>query len=313
MLETVFNQLFLVTFLASTIRMATPVLLAALGEIYTEKSGVLNISLEAQMLTAALAGFIGAYYTQNNWLGLLLGMLAGLLISLLFALLTVSLRADQIVVGITLNLFALGLTTFIYRVLFGVAVIPPHVEPMVEVHIPVLSDLPIIGPVLFQQKAVVYLTFLLVPIAHWFLFRTTIGLKIRSVGEYPLAAETVGINVTRTRYLCILLSGLGTGLGGAFLSVGQLARFTDNMTAGRGFIALAIVIFGQWKPYRAALAALIFAAADALQLSLQAVGVQIPSQFLLMLPYGVTVLAMIFVARRASAPAALAQPYVKEG
>ncbi|MGQ9599344.1 MAG: ABC transporter permease [Anaerolineae bacterium] len=313
MLETVFSQLFLITFLTSTIRMAAPILLSALGEIYAEKSGSLNISLEAQMLTAALAGFIGAYYTQNNWLGLLVGMLAGIAISLLFALLTVTLRADQIVVGITLNLFALGLTTFIYRVLFGVAVIPPHVEPMTEVHIPVLSNLPFIGPIFFQQKAVVYLTFLLVPVAHWFLFHTTLGLKIRSVGEYPLAAETVGINVVRTRYLCILLSGLGAGLGGAFLSVGQLARFTDNMTAGRGFIALAIVIFGQWKPYRAALAALIFAAADALQLSLQAVGVQIPSQFLLMLPYGVTILAMIFVARRATAPAALAQPYVKEG
>ncbi len=313
MLEKVLSTLFIVNFLASTIRVAAPILFLVLGEIYAEKSGVLNIALEAQMLTGALVGFIGAYYTHNNWLGLLIGIVGGSLISLLFAFLTVTLRADQIVVGITLNIFALGLTTFIYRVLFGVAIIPPHVEPMPEITIPVLSALPFVGPILFQQKALVYLAFLVVPIAYFVLYRTTIGLNIRAVGEYPLAAETVGINVRGIRYMCILLTGVGAGLGGAFLSIGQLSRFTDNMAAGRGFIALAIVIFGQWNPYRAALAALIFGAADALQLSLQAVGLQIPSQFLLMLPYAVTVIAMIVVARRAIAPASLAQPYVKEG
>jgi len=265
MLEKVLSTLFIVNFLASTIRVAAPILFLVLGEIYAEKSGVLNIALEAQMLTGALVGFIGAYYTHNNWLGLLIGIVGGSLISLLFAFLTVTLRADQIVVGITLNIFALGLTTFIYRVLFGVAIIPPHVEPMPEITLPVLSALPFVGPILFQQKALVYLAFLVVPIAYF------------------------------------------------VLSIGQLSRFTDNMAAGRGFIALAIVIFGQWNPYRAALAALIFGAADALQLSLQAVGLQIPSQFLLMLPYAVTVIAMIVVARRAIAPASLAQPYVKEG
>lgn len=313
MLETVLSRMFVVTFLAAMVRGAVPILLPALGEIFTEESGVLNIGLEAQMLMGALVGFMAAYYTGNNWLGLLIGTLGGVLVSLLFAVLTVSLLANQIVVGITLNIFVLGLTTFFYRVLFGSAIIPPHVQAMPEVYIPVLSDLPSVGPILFQQKAIIYLAFLLVPLAHFVLYRTTVGLKVRAVGEYPLAAETVGINVRITRYLCILLSGVGAGLGGAFLSVAQLARFTDNMTAGRGFIALAIVIFGQWKPYRTALAALTFAAADALQVSLQAVGFPVPSQFLLMLPYVVTVLAMVIVARRAMAPAALAQPYVKEG
>ena len=313
MLEKVFSTMFIVTFLTAMVRGAAPILLPALGEVYTEKSGVLNIGLEAQMLVAALVGFAGAYYTGNNWLGLLIGAFGGVVVSLLFALLTVTLGANQIVVGITINIFALGLTTFFYRVLFGVAIIPPHVDPMPEVAIPVLSGIPFIGQILFQQKAMVYIAFLLVPVAAFFLSKTTLGLKVRAVGEYPLAAESVGVNARVTRYWCIVLSGIGAGLGGAFLSVGQLARFTDNMIAGRGFIALAIVILGQWNPYRVAVAALVFAAADALQLSLQAVGLQLPSQFLLMLPYVVTVIAMVFVARRAIAPAALAEPYAKEG
>lgn len=312
-IDRVLSAVFIVNLLASTIRIATPILLPALGEIFAEKSGILNIGLEAQMLAGALAGFIGAYYSGNSWLGLLIGILGGVLISLLFAFLTISLRADQIVVGITLNIFSLGLTTFIYRVFFGVSVIPPSVNPMSEVNIPVLSLLPYIRPILFQQKAVVYLALLLVPLASYALYRTMWGLNLRSVGEYPLAAETMGINVIRMRYIGVLLSGVGAGLGGAFLAIAQLARFTDNMAAGRGFIALAIVIFGQWKPYRALAAALIFGFADALQMSLQAVGFQIPEEFLRMTPYVVTVIALMVVARRAFAPAALAAPYVKEG
>ena len=303
---------FLINLFTTMIRMAAPVLMTALGEIFTEKSGVLNIGLEAQMLTGALAGFIGAYFTGNNWLGMLIGMLGGVLMSALFAVLTISLRADQIVVGITLNIFALGLTTFVYRVLFGVAIIPPSVQPMPEVAIPFLSELPVIGSILFSQKFFVYLAFLLVPLAHFILFKTHVGLNIRSVGEYPLAAETMGINVIRTRYICVMLSGVSAGLSGAYLAIGQLARFTDNMAAGRGFIALAIVIFGQWKPYLAAVAALIFGFADAMQLSLSAVGFQVPEQFLRMTPYVVTVFSMMVVAWRALSPAALASPYTKE-
>ncbi len=310
--ESILSAAFLINLFASTIRIAAPILLTALGEIFTEKSGILNIGLEAQMLTGALVGFIGAYYTGNNWVGLLIGTVGGVLISLIFALLTISLRADQIVVGITLNIFALGITTFIYRALFGVAIIPPSVQPMSEVNIPILSNLPVVGAIFFRQKIFVYLVFLLVPLAHFMLYRTSIGLNIRATGEYPLAAETMGINVLRTRYICVMLSGIGAGLGGAFLAIGQLARFTDNMAAGRGFIALAIVIFGQWKPYGAAAAALIFGFADAIQLSLQAIGLQVPEEFLRMIPYVVTILAMMIVARRALSPAALGSPYVKE-
>ena len=171
-LDRVLSAVFIVNLLASTIRIATPILLPALGEIFAEKSGILNIGLEAQMLAGALAGFAGAYYSGNSWSGLLIGTLGGVLISLLFAFLTISLRADQIVVGITLNIFSLGLTTFIYRVFFGVSVITPSVNPMSEVNIPVLSSLPYIGPILFQQKAVVYLALLLVPLASYALYRT---------------------------------------------------------------------------------------------------------------------------------------------
>lgn len=304
---------FIINLLASTIRIASPILLTSLGEIFSEKSGVLNIGLEAQMLMGALAGFAGAYYTGNNWLGLLIGITGGVLVSLLFAFLTVTLRTNQIVVGITMNIFILGLTTFIYRILFGVAFIPPTVKPMQEIHIPGISTIAFVGPIFFQQKILVYIIFLLVPIAYFMLNRTTTGLKIRAVGEHPLAAETMGIHVRLTRYLCIMLSGVGAGLSGAFLAIGQLARFSDNMTAGRGFIALAIVIFGQWKPYRAAIAALIFGFSDALQLSLQAVGLRIPEEFLRMTPYIVTIIAMMVVAGQKSTPAALATPYVKEG
>jgi general nucleoside transport system permease protein len=313
MVEHLLSNVFLITFLAATIRIAVPLLLAALGEIYAEKAGVLNVALEAQMLAGALAGFIGAYYAKNNYVGFLVGMAGGVMISLLFAILTINLRADQIVVGITINILTLGLTTFIYRVMFGVAFIPPKVEIMRGISIPVLSALPLIGPILFQQKSLVYVAFLLVPVAYWVLFRSKIGLNIRAVGEYPLAAETVGIKVQSTRFLCVLLTGCMAGLGGAFLSIAQLSTFTDNISAGRGFIALAIVIVGQWNPFKAALAALAFGAADTLQLSLQAVGVPVPSQFLLMTPYLLTVVSMIFVARRATAPTALAQPYAKEG
>lgn len=311
-LASILSSAFLINLFASTIRIAAPILLTALGEIFTEKSGILNIGLEAQMLAGALTGFVVAYYTGNNWLGLVIGMLGGVLMSLLFALLTISLRADQIVVGITLNILSLGLTTFIYRIFFGVSVIPPSIQPMTEVSIPFLSSIPFIGPIFFQQKLIVYLAFLLIPFAHYFLYHTSTGLKIRSVGEYPLAAETMGINVHLTRYLCVMLSGVGAGLGGAFLAIGQLARFADNMSAGRGFIALAIVIFGQWKPYWAAAAALVFGLAEALQLSLQAVGLQVPEEFLRMTPYLVTIISMMVVARRALSPAALATPYSKE-
>lgn len=310
MISLIFSAPFIVNLFASGIRMAAPLMLTALSEIYSERAGVLNIALEGQMLIGALVGFTGAFYVHSPWFGLFAGSIGGLLFSLGFAFLTVSLRTSQVIVGIVMNLLALGLTSFFYRVIFGSSFIPPHVCPMSDLCIPVLGQVPFLGAILFNQKPMVYLVFLLVPVASFILFHTAVGLRVRAAGEHPLAAETLGVNVNLTRYICVALTGLASGLAGAMISVTQLARFTDNMIAGRGFIALAIVIFGRWNPYLAMVAALIFGLVDSLQMSLQAVGVRIPSQFLLMLPYVVTVLIMT-VSRKTAPPTALAQPYVK--
>ena len=310
MIPLIFSEAFIVHLLASGVRMAAPLMLTALGEIYSERAGVLNIALEGQMLIGALVGFTGAFYVHSSWFGLFAGSIGGLFFSLAFAFFAVSLRTSQVIVGIIMNLLAVGLTSFFYRVIFGSSFIPPHVHPMPSLCIPVLEQVPFLGPILFNQKPMVYLVFLLVPIASFMLFHTAVGLRVRAAGEHPLAAETLGVNVNLTRYTCVALTGLTSGLAGAMISVTQLARFTDNMIAGRGFIALAIVIFGRWNPYLAMVAALIFGLVDSLQMSLQAVGVRIPSQFLLMLPYVVTVLIMT-VSRKTAPPTALAQPYVK--
>jgi len=311
MWELILSERFAVLVLAAGIRVAAPLLLTALGEIYSERSGILNIALEGQMLVGALVGFLGAFYSGNLVVGLILGALGGLAFSLLVALFCVTLRAPQVVIGIIMNLLAFGLTTFFYRVVFGTPLLPPHVSRMNPVNIPFLSDIPVLGPVLFQQTPIVYIVFLLVPVAAFALFRTSAGLRVRTVGEFPLAAETLGVNVNLTRYICVALSGLTSGLAGAMISVTQLARFVEDITAGRGFIALAIVIFSRWSPYRALLAALVFGLVDSLQMGLQAVGSPIPSQFMLMLPYIVTVI-VIATSRKSMPPAALAQPYIKE-
>ena len=290
-LDRILTLTFIVNLLAATIRSAAPILLSALGEIYTEKSGVCNIGVEGQILCGALTGFLAAYFTGSNLFGFVMGMAGGLLMSLLFAFLTVTLNADQIVVGVTVNIFAAGLTSFIYRVIFGVTIFPPATKPMKEIFIKGLSDIPIIGQVFFQQKPYVYFVFLLVPFLSYLLFKTTVRL---------------------IRYCCILFGGACAGLTGAFLSIAQLTRFMDNMAGGRGFIALAIVIFGQYNPTKAAAAALIFGFADSLQTCLQAVGLKFPEQFLRMAPYLVTILAMVLVSKSVSGPASLSKPYYKE-
>jgi len=312
MLERILSEAFIVSLLAATIRTSSPILLGAIGEIYSERSGVLNIGLEGQMLMGALFGFLGAYYLGNHWLGLGCGMLAGGVIAVILAFLCVSLYANQVVTGVTINVLCLGLTTYTYRALFGVSMTVPNIEPIQPVNLPLLRDIPWLGPILFQQKIFVYLTLLLVLVAYFTLYKTTVGLQVRAVGEHPSAAETMGVNVYKTRYLCIVLSGLLAGVGGAILSVGEVGTFTLNMSAGRGFMALAIVIFGGWNPLTALAASLLFGAADALQLSMQALGLPVPPELLLSLPYALTVIAMGLAASRSRAPASLALPYLKE-
>lgn len=307
---------FLVALLTAGIRLAIPVLLAVLGEIITERAGVLNLGLEGVMLVGGLAGFIVAYGVEGwgmpvlgAWLGLGAGAIAGALMGLLIALLTVRFKADQVVTGVTLVLFGQGLTTYIYRQQFGS--LTERVTGLADVPIPLLSKIPVLGPILFTHNVVVYLSLGLV-IGCWFLlFRTTWGLNIRAVGENPAAADTSGINVERTRLMAIVLGTALAGLGGAVLTVVQLHLFREGITSGRGWIALALVFFARWHPSRALFGALLFGIADALQFRIQALGSEnLPYEFLLMLPYGLTLLVLLKESR-SDAPAALGIPYFR--
>lgn len=314
MMEGLLTTAFLVGLLQATMRTATPLLLAGLGELFSERSGILNLGLEGIMLIGSLFGFLVANQTGSTWLGILSGGLAGLLISLIHAVLSISFNVNQTVSGVGINILCTGISMTVYRTVFGMASSGVPTAPAQEqIHIPGLSNLPFIGPVLFQQLPLVYIALALVPISWLVLYKTEFGLAIRSVGEHPLAAETLGINVRLVRYICVLICGFLTGIAGTFLSLGLLNIFLDNMTAGRGWIALAVVIFGKWTPGGVLSASFLFGLASALQLRLQAAGVQIPYQFLLMAPYVLTIIALVGAVGRSIGPAALAKPYVKEG
>lgn len=308
----VFNQTFIEGFLTATIRMAAPLLLAGLGAIFTAKSGIINMALEGMMLVGAFFGFYGAYLTGNPYLGALMGALGGFFIALILGFLAISVGANQTVAGTGINMFALGLTSYLLNVAFGIGNRPNTVPSFKILEIPILADIPVIGPALFQHIPLVYFAFLLVPVVWYILFHTPIGLIIRSVGEHPKAVDTLGGNVIRTRYICTMVSGLLAGLGGAFLSIGYLSVFMENITAGRGYIALAAITFGKWNPFGVLGAALLFGAADGLQLRLQSVGLDIPYQFLLMLPYVLTMIALAGLVGKTIPPAAMGKPYSKQ-
>ena len=289
--------------------MSIPILLPALGEIFTQRAGILNLGLEGIMLMGALGGFIGAYFSGSLWLGVLLAIIFGIIFSTIMAFLSVTVGANQVIAGTALTILGGGLATFLFRVIFGIQKFPPAVEPFPGLAVPFLSEIPILGPVLFQHNILVYLTFVLVVVSAVVLEKTTFGLKVRAVGEHPRAADSKGINVFLVRYICVMIGGAFAGLGGAFLSIGFMNTYLDQMTAGRGFIAVAVVIFARWNPYRALAGALVFGVANALQLRLQALGVPIPHQFLLALPYALTILVLISVSRKAQFPSAFTLPY----
>ena len=302
-------NLFFVAFLASTIRIACPILFAALGENISEKAGVLNVGLEGMIMAGAFTGYAMMFFTGNLLISLLGGILAGALCGLAHAFISITLKQNQMVSGLAINIIMIGLTSYLNRVLFGVYLVPKAITPMQSWKIPVLGDIPVIGTILFNHIPLVYISILLVPIIHVLLNYTSIGLKIRSVGEHPLAADTLGINLKRVRYYCVLFCGMMAGLGGTFLSLGNMNIFLDEMSAGRGYIALAAVIFGKWKPFGVLGAVLFFSGAEALSTRLQAVGSNIPVEYLGMLPYLATVIALAFTAKKGSGPAALGQPY----
>jgi len=282
-------------FLAQTLRIAVPYLLAAAGGIMSERVGVVALTLEGFMLTGAFFAAIGSYYFDSAWIGLLCGLGGGLAISMLYALSSVRFRADQVVVGIAINLLVVGATRFFLRFAFDSSSNSPRV--------PGFGGEGSAGMLASFQNPLVWMGILVMPLVAWALYRTPFGLRARAVGEKPEAAASLGVNVSRVRVLGIALSGMLAGLAGAYLALDQ-HQFTDGMTAGRGFIALAAVIFGRWDPKRVALACVLFAAAETLQIQLQGAQV-IPSQFVEMIPYLLTIVALAGVVGRATAPAAL--------
>ncbi|MGQ4808422.1 hypothetical protein NKDENANG_01804 [Candidatus Entotheonellaceae bacterium PAL068K] len=296
--------------LAQSIRLATPIALGALAGILCERCGVINIAIEGMMLSAACLGFTAALYAHSVWPGLLAAMLAGGTIAALHAVLAVHWRVDQIISGTVINLLAVGLTGFIRRaVLLHNAREAPAVLPIWR--LPLAADLPVLGPLFFHHQPLVYSMFLLVIVVHVLLFYTPWGLRTRAVGEHPRAADTLGIDVFAMRYCNVIIGGMVAGLGGAWFSLETVGNFEDLMTNGKGFIALAAMIFGKWNPIGALGGALLFGFADALQIKLQISGVNVPYQFLGMTPYLVTMIVLAGVIGRAFPPAAIGMPYDK--
>jgi ABC-type uncharacterized transport system permease subunit len=300
----------LVGLLAATLVTATPLTLAALGGIMCERSGVVNIALEGIMLVGAFVGYAVAFGTHNLWLGLLAAIISGVGIAAIHAVLCISLLVDQIVSGAVMNILAVGITGVFYRNFIESAnVAGPGTLP--HWNIPLLSQIPVLGPIFFENQFVTYAMLVLIVVVHVVLFRTTWGLRTRACGEHPRAAETAGVNVYFVRYINVIASGALGGLGGAYFSLQQIGNFLPNITGGRGFIALAAMIFGKWTPVGAFGASLLFAGSDALSSRLQIYGVHLPIQFLGMLPYVVTIVVVAGALGRAVAPAAVGRPYRK--
>lgn len=310
-MNSIFN-ISIIGVLTATIRMAVPIALASLGGVFTARVGIINLALEGMMLLGAFTGFLGSVYSGSALVGALCGMLGGALAALVLGFLSITAKANQTVAGVGINITALGITSYLLSTLFGYGNRPYGIATFSNVAIPLLSDIPILGPVLFNHSLLVYCTYLLVPTVWYLLYRTPAGLTIRAIGENPRAVDTLGGNVTRTRYLCVLTSGLLAGLGGAYLTIGQMGQFMENVTAGKGYIAVAALIFGKWTPLGAVVASLLFGFAEGLQLRLQIGESPIPFQFLSMLPYVLTILALILFVGRAKAPEAMGKPYNRQ-
>lgn len=302
----------MVGMLAGALALATPLIFGALGGVIGERAGVVNIAIEAQLLAGAFTAAVVASVTGTPWAGLFAAMIAGVLVALVLGVFAITYYVNQVIVGVVLNVLVIGVTTFLFR-----QVLTPNqatlntVDPFRALSVPVLSQIPVIGPILFQQSIIVYIMYFVVAGVWFGMYRTRWGLRMRAVGEHPQAADTVGINVARARYMNLMIGGAIAGMGGAFYTLVSVPRFNAEMTAGAGFIALAAVIFGKWDPIRATLAALLFGFATNLQGVLSVIGAPVPSQFMLMLPYVVTIFAVAGLVGRSRPPAASGEPYVK--
>ena len=304
------QHLLITQFLAATLLVSTPLTLAALGGVMSERSGVVNIALEGIMLTGAFIGFLVGALTHNLWFGVVAAVGSGMGIAAIHAVLSIEFLVDQIVSGTVINILAVGISGVYYRSFLQNGTVPgPGTLP--QWNIPLLSNLPVLGPIFFQQQFVTYSMLVMIVVVQVVLFHTSWGLRTRACGEHPLAADTAGINVRLVRYTNVIASGALGGLGGAYFSLQQIGNFLPNMTGGRGFIALAAMIFGRWTPGGAFLAALLFAGAETLSPKLQTAGVQIPVQLLSMMPYLLTIIVVAGAVGRAIAPAAVGKPYKK--
>ena len=297
--------------LFATIVAGTPLIITALGELVTEKSGVLNLGAEGIMAVGAIAAFAATHHSGSPWIGVLAGAAAGALMSLIFGILTLTLLANQVASGLALSIFGVGLSAFIGKSCESVAL-----KPVPAMRIPGLADIPVIGNALFNHQGLVYLSWLMFAGVAWFLYRSRGGLVLRAVGEAPVSAHSIGVKVIRIRYLATLFGGAMAGIGGAFLSVFYTPLWVEGMVAGRGWIALALVVFATWRPLRVLVGAYLFGGVMISQLFLQGSGISldVPAQFLASLPYWATIIVLVIISRdlnkiRLNSPASLGQPY----
>jgi ABC-type uncharacterized transport system permease subunit len=310
----------LISILTVTIQAGTSLVFATVGEILTERSGILNLGLEGIMIMGAVTAFAAAYHSQSLLVGIAVAMLVGACLASIHAFLTISMRTDQVVTGLALTLFGTGLASFLgQRLGPGGKPLVGEVGPkFTKVALPLLSRIPYLGEALFKQDPLVFVMYLLVPVAAYYIYKTRPGLHLRAVGENPATADAMGVSVTRVRYLYTILGGMLIGLGGAHLSLAYTPGWTENLTGGRGWIAIALVIFATWNPWRAVVGAVLFGGINAIQFRLQAAGTTIPAAFLGMLPYLFTIVVLVIITwweafrKRVGAPAALGLPYVRE-
>ena len=311
MLEQILSIGFLTAFLSATVRLAVPLIYGGLGEMVSEKSGILNIGIEGVMLSGAFFSFLGAWLSGSLFFGLLCGILGGVMVSALHALLTIKLGQDQSVSGLALNLLMLGITSFLFK-LMSTGQSYQQIKILPAIKVPLLSQIPLIGEAFFNCDILTYIMYALLIITLFFYRKTNLGLSFTAVGENPRAAESAGIPVHKYQWIAMLVNGILGGVGGAYLVLAQLGVFTDNMISGRGYIALATVILGRYTPFGVFGAALLFGAANALQIRLQTIGIPISPYLLAILPYAITLLAMLGAIGKNSQPEALNRPYTKE-
>lgn len=304
--------LVILAIIASGLRLATPLIFASLGGVFSERSGVFNIALEGIMIMGAFFAVLTTYFTNNPWLGVLVAIIAGIITSLLLAVLAIHLKADQTITGVAINLLTTSFTAYLLEVIWHRSgQTDPLKTALTKNPFPALEKIPGIGIFFAQIPIFVYIALAMVAVSYYVLWKTPFGLRVRSVGEHPRAADTVGIDVYKIRYICVMISGALAGLAGASLSLGTINLFREGMTAGKGFIAIAAMIFGKWHPVGAMLASIFFGLTEAIQIQASMLGLKVPSEFLQALPYIATVLALVGVVGRAVGPAAGGKPYDK--